>query len=122
MEFFDDAINKTKEVFETVSQKTGEVIATEKQKFDIASLKTKREKDYTALGKVYYKIISEDENAPDAAKTIVEAIKAKDAEIERISAEIQKAKNKKVCPSCGAFIDKNSVFCNICGAKLGGGE
>ena len=120
MEFFDDAINKTKEVFEAVSQKTGEVIATEKQKFDIASLKAKREKDYTALGKIYYKMISDGVDAPDGAKAIAESIKAKDTEIERISAEIQKAKNKKVCPVCGAYIDKSSVFCNVCGAKLGG--
>lgn len=122
MDFFDDAINKTKEVFETVSQKTGEVIATEKQKFDIASLKSKREKDYTALGKVYYKMICGGGEAPDEARAIVEAIKAKDAEIERLSGEIQKTKNKKACPACGAFIDKNSVFCSVCGAKLGGEE
>ena len=122
MEFFDDAISKTKEVFETVSQKTGEVITTEKQKFDIASLKSKREKDYAALGKLYYKTVSGDDNAPEDAKVIIEAIKAKTAEIERLNYEVQKAKNKKICPACGAAIDKNSVFCNICGAKMGGEE
>ncbi|MBO4431996.1 MAG: zinc-ribbon domain-containing protein [Clostridia bacterium] len=122
MEFFDDAISKTKEVFETVSQKTGEVITTEKQKFDIASLKSKREKDFAALGKLYYKALSDDDNAPEDAKVIIEAIKAKNAEIERLFNEIQKTKNKKTCPACGASIDNNSVFCNICGAKLGGEE
>lgn len=122
MEFFDDAINKTKEVFDAVSQKTSEVITTEKQKFDIASLKSKREKDYAALGKVYYNSVAYDENASDEVKEIVEAIKVKNAEIERLSGEVQKAKNKIVCPVCGAGIDKNSVFCNICGAKLNGEE
>ena len=120
MEFFDDALSKTKEVFETVSQKTGEVITAEKQKFDIASLKTKREKDYAALGKLYYKTVCDDEAAPEEVKTVIEAIKAKTAEIERLYGEVQKAKNKTVCPACGAAIDKNSVFCNICGAKLSG--
>ena len=39
MGFLDDAINKTKEVFDVACQKTGEVVTTEKQKFNIASLK-----------------------------------------------------------------------------------
>ena len=122
MEFFDDALNKTKEVFETVSQKTGEVITAEKQKFDIASLKAKCQKDYAALGRLYYKTVCDDENAPEEVKVIVEEIKAKSAEIERLYAEVQKAKNKMICPKCGAAIDKNSVFCNICGAKIDGEE
>ena len=46
MEFLDDAVSKTREVIETVSQKTGEVIAVEKQKYELASLKAKREKDF----------------------------------------------------------------------------
>lgn len=122
MDFFDDAVNKTKEVFETVSKKTSEVIATEKQKFDLSSLKSKREKDFTALGKVYFEMIKDDENAPDNIKETVENIKAKSAEIERLTAEIQNAKNKRVCPACGAYIDKNSVYCNFCGIKFNDGE
>ncbi|MBR4909884.1 MAG: zinc ribbon domain-containing protein [Clostridia bacterium] len=118
MEFFEDALNKTKEVFGTVSQKTGEVIATEKQRFELATVKSKREKDYKALGKIYYGIIKDDASAPEAAKALAESITAKNAEIERLNAEIANAKYKRVCENCGASIDKNSVFCNFCGAKL----
>lgn len=119
MEFFDDAVNKTKEVFETVSKKTSEVIATEKQKFDIASLKSKRDKEFGRLGKIYFEAVKDDENAPEEVKAIVESIKAKSDEIDRLNFEVQNAKNKRVCDNCGANIDKNSVYCNICGAKLG---
>ena len=56
MGFFEDAISKTKEVFDVVCQKTGEIVTTEKQKISIASLKSKREKDYAALGKIYFEI------------------------------------------------------------------
>lgn len=122
MEFFDGAVNKTKEVFETVSMKTGEVIATEKQRFDMNSLKAKREKDYTALGKIYFDIVKDDENAPETVKVKVEDIRAKTAEIERLAREIQNAKNKLICKNCGANIAKNSIYCNICGAKVEDGE
>ncbi|MBO4694103.1 MAG: zinc ribbon domain-containing protein [Clostridia bacterium] len=122
MEFFDDAVNKTKEVFETVSKKTGEVIATEKQRFDMASLKTKREKDYTALGKLYFDLVKDDENAAEDVKVLVDAIKEKSSQIDKLAAQIQGAKNKLICSNCGAKIDNNSIYCNICGEKLGGEE
>ena len=122
MEFFDDAVSKTKEVFETVSKKTSEVITTEKQRFDMASLKSKREKDYTALGKIYFEAVKDDDAASEEVKALMENIKAKTDEIERLAAEIQTAKNKKICDSCGANIDRNSVYCNICGAKQQGSE
>lgn len=122
MEFLDDAVSKTREVIETVSQKTGEVIAVEKQKYELASIKAKREKDFNALGKLYYKAVKDDENAPQEVKSIVEEIKAKSAQIKRLNESIQEARNKRVCKYCGASIDKNSVFCNICGAKLEDGE
>ncbi len=118
MEFFDDAVNKTKEVFETVSKKTGEVIATEKQKFDMASLKNKREKDYTALGKIYFEFVKDDDGAPEAVKELINNIKEKSAEIDRLAAEVQSAKNRRICPKCGAAIDKNSIYCSVCGEKL----
>ena len=122
MDFIDDALTKTKEVIGTVTQRTGEVIAAEKLKFELASLRSKRAADYKALGTIYFDIVKDDESAPDKVKAIVERIKAKDAEIERIIAEMQNARNKRVCNKCGAAIDKNSIFCNICGAKLSDSE
>ena len=118
MEFFDEAVNKTKEVFETVSKRTGEVITTEKQRFEMNSLKTKREKDFTALGKIYFELVKDDENAPEEVKQAVEDIRVKSAEIERLAAVIQGAKNKRICKYCGANIAKKSIYCNICGAKV----
>lgn len=122
MDFFNDAVNKTKEVFETVSKKTGEVITTEKHKFNMASIETKRDKDFIALGKIYFEMIKDDDSAEEQVKEIVENIKSKTDEIERLSGEIQSAKNKLICPKCGASIDKNSLYCNICGEKIYGGE
>lgn len=122
MEFFDDAVNKTKEVFETVSKKTSEVITTEKQRFDMNSLKNKREKDFTALGKIYFELVKDDDGAKDAVKELVAGIKEKSEEIDRLASLIQNAKNRIICPNCGAAVNKNSVYCNICGGKIHGEE
>ena len=118
MGFFDDALNKTKEVLDAAYKKTEEVVVTEKQKFDIQSLKSKRDKDFLALGKIYYSEIKDSEELSDNVKDIVAAIKEKTNEIDRLIEDIQNIKNRRICPNCGVAIAENSVYCNACGVKL----
>ena len=49
---------------------------------------------------------------------VVAAIDEKNAKIDELRREINNIKNKRVCPKCGASIDKCSVYCNFCGEKL----
>lgn len=118
MGFFDDALNKTKEVLNVAYKKTDEVVTIEKLKFSIASLKSKREKDYADLGRIYYELIKESTEIDDNTRNLVDAISEKSEEIARLNEDIQNIKNKRVCPNCNANIDVNSAFCNNCGAKL----
>lgn len=118
MGFLDDAINKTKEVFDVACQKTGEVVTTEKQKFAMASLKSKREKDFADLGKIYYELVKSCNDVDDNTRNLVDAITEKTEEIKRLSEDIQSIKNKKICINCGAILDVNSTYCNNCGIKL----
>jgi len=118
MGFLDDAIIKTKEVFDVACKKTDEVVTTQKQKFNIASLESKCEKDYADLGRIYYKLVKDSTEIDDETRNLVDAIREKCEEITRLKADIQNAKNKRICPNCNANIDVNSVFCNNCGTKL----
>ncbi len=120
MGFFEDALTKTKEALDIAYKKTEEVVNTEKQKFDISSIKSKREKDYAALGKLYYNTVKDntDEGLSDDIKQLISSISEKTAEIDRLNREVQNAKNKRICPVCNANIDINSVYCSVCGAKL----
>ena len=118
MGFLDDALNKTKEVLDAAYKKTEEVVVTEKQKLDIQGLKSKREKDFAALGKLYFADIKDAENLSEDVSTLVSAIKEKSNEIDRLNAEIQSAKNRRICPNCGVAIPENSVYCNACGTKV----
>lgn len=118
MGFLDNAISKTKEVFDVACKKTDEVVTIEKQKFNIASLKSKREKDYADLGKIYYELVKDSTDLSDDARNLVDAISEKNEEIARLNEDIQSIKNKRVCPKCNANIDMNSTYCNNCGEKL----
>lgn len=118
MSFIDDAISKTKEVFDVACKKTDEVVTTQKQKFSIASLESKREKDFADLGRIYFELAKNSNDLTDEARNLVDAISEKNEEIARLNQDIQNTKNKRICPNCNANIDVNSVYCNNCGTKL----
>lgn len=97
MGFLDDAITKTKEVFDVACKKTDEIVTVEKQRFNIASLKTKREKDYIELGKIYFNMIKDDyEDANEEVRNLVCEIIQKNEEIERLTEEIQNIKSQGI--------------------------
>lgn len=118
MDFFDNAIEKAKEVFDVARKKTNDVVSTGKQKFDVATLESKRSKDFESLGKLYYDLIKDTQIEDLKIKAIVDNINDKNEKIEEINKEINNIKNKRICPVCGANIDKFSVFCSLCGAKI----
>lgn len=118
MDFFDNAVNKAKEALDIACKKTGEVVTTSKQKFDVATIESKRSKDFEALGKIYFEMIKDEEIEDFEIKDLVLEIKDKNEKIDALKEEINNAKNKRTCPVCKATIDKLSVYCNICGAKL----
>ena len=118
MDFFDDMVNKAKEAIDVASKKTGEVVKTQKQKFDIDSLESKRAKDFAVLGEIYYNKIKDGAVEDENVSELVLAIKEKSEKIEKLKAEVNSAKNKRICPKCGAAIEQTSNYCNACGAKL----
>ncbi len=118
MDFIDNAVVKAKEVFDVAYKKTSEVVNTQKQKFDIASLENKRAKDFEKIGKIYFEAINDTEIEDESLKELVNSVKEKNRLIEELRSEVNAAKNKTTCPNCNAAIEKNSVFCSACGAKI----
>ena len=118
MDFLDNAISKAKEVVDIAYKKTEEVVLTEKQRFDIVSLNSKIDKDYKALGEIFYNLYKDSEDIPDNAKIIIDDINEKIIKVNELKEEIGESKNKSVCPHCQSYIPKNSVFCSVCGEKL----
>ena len=117
-DFFDNAFDKAKNAFEVAYKKTGEVLSAEKIKFGISSLKTKREKLYAKLGKNYFDSLTETADLGDENKAIYDEIVQINTKIEDLSNELNFVKSNRLCPSCGAVIDENAVFCSKCGAKI----
>lgn len=118
MEFFDNAVNKAKEALDIAYKKTEDVVNVQKSKFDVATIEAKKAKDLEALGLIYYEMIKDSSDNDSAVAELVAAIKDKNEKIDTLRRDIRSTKNKRVCPSCNAEIDKDAVFCSSCGAKV----
>ena len=59
MDFFDETLNKAKEVFDVAKQKTTEAYNVGKQKYDISAMETTLNKLYTAYGKAAFAYFNE---------------------------------------------------------------
>lgn len=118
MDFFDNAVNKAKEAIDVACKKTNEVVNTQKQKLDVAALENKRAKDFELLGMLYYESIKNCGSEDKKINDIVSEINSKNEKIKKLKEEINSAKNKRICPKCGAAVEECSNYCNACGEKL----
>lgn len=114
---FNEAINKTKEVFGVAKGKTVEAVNIGKMKYDLAAAQKELEKLYARLGNEAFDKLAEIEVSP-AVKVTIDSIKEKKEQIKKAKEELLKAQAKRICPKCGAAIDENAVFCSICGERL----
>ena len=118
MDYFDKALNKTKEAFGVAKQKTTEADNIGKQKYEIAVLEKELEKLFTKLGKTAYSEFKDSDGASAEIKSAISAVSEKQAEIKKAKEELLKAQSKRVCPNCSAPIDENSAYCSFCGSKV----
>ncbi len=118
MGFIDEALYKTKEVFDVTVKKTEKTFNVEKLKIKVSSVKSKMEKDYAELGKTYYTALKKSASVPENFADLVESIDKKAEELKDLKQQIAEETDKKVCPDCGAYVTKESVFCNVCGTKI----
>ena len=117
-EIFDDVVINAKAAAAVVSKKASTVYDTSKHKITAAEIRGEINKKLRDIGKYTYKkeVFGVDTSA-EIAQAIAEVKELKE-NLGIINAHIDSVKNQKKCPQCEAKVPRNSVFCNICGAKL----
>ena len=118
MDFLDEVLGKAKDMFDIAKNKTEEAVAIGKQKYDIASMESRLNKSYGALGRLYFETYKSEENIPDELKALIMEINSELEAIEIARAEIVKIKGTRFCAKCGGAVTEAAVFCNHCGVKL----
>lgn len=117
-EILDDVVVNAKAAASVVSKKATCVYDSSKQKLAAAELRGEINKKLKELGALTYKMqISSVDCTDDIAKLVNEISELKE-NLDTINQNLASAKNQKKCPQCGVNVPKNSLFCNICGAKI----
>lgn len=117
-EILDDVVVNAKAAASVVSKKANYVYDSSKQKIAAAELRGEINKKLRELGALTYKSQTTTSDCSADITKIVGDITELKENLDTINQNIASAKNQKKCPQCGANVPKNSLFCNICGAKL----
>jgi len=106
-----------------ISNVSKDVVDKVKSNNDVGKLKQQVEYEeakiydgYIELGKDLYE--NKPEKMSEGAQKVCADIDARLSRISRIKIQINDIKGIKICPSCGATITNNFLFCGLCGAKL----
>ena len=117
MGFFEEAVEKAKEVYDIAAKKTSEVVSIQKLKFQASQVNSKLSKDFETLGRLYFESVKESGEQTEYVE-IVDSIVEKLAQLDEIEEQINEQRKTKVCSNCGVKNDETASFCNNCGEEL----
>jgi ribosomal protein L40E len=116
MDFFDKLGETIVSAGKDVGQKAKDVSEVAKLKMDIRSKEDFVEKQYAALGKIYFEEHKDETECEQSEQIFL--IKEALEEVERMKAEVLKIQGSTECPGCGAKMPEDAAFCSNCGTKL----
>lgn len=115
---FDDVVVNAKAAANAVSQKASAVCDVSKHKLTAAEIRGEINKKLRELGALTYKSQTKGADVAEQISVLVSEITEFKDNLSIINEHIASSKNQKRCPQCDASVPKNSLFCNICGARL----
>lgn len=117
-EFFDDVVVNAKTAATAVSKKAALVYDASKHKFTAAEIRGDINKRLRDLGKFTYKEKVHGADMSAEIDSAIAEIKELKENLDIINNHLDDIMEQKKCPQCDAKVPKNSLFCNICGAKI----
>ena len=117
-DFFDDVVVNAKTAAETVSKKAAQVYDASRHKFTAAEIRGDINNKLKDLGKFTYKERVHGVDMSAEINAAIAEIKELKENLEIINNHLDNLMEQKKCPQCEAKVPKNSLFCNICGAKI----
>ncbi|MCD8025859.1 MAG: zinc ribbon domain-containing protein [Clostridiales bacterium] len=115
---FDDMVVNAKAAASAVSKKASEVYDSSKHKITASEIRNDINSKLRDLGAITYKAQTQNVDMSEQIAETVEQITELKDNLAAVNEHIAAAKNQRKCPNCDASVPKNSLFCNICGAKL----
>lgn len=120
MEFLDMLGKKASEAYKMTADKTGKIAKETKMKLRIGELKNQVNGLYQKIGKEIYEkhVLKEKYENEEMVEELCTQIDVLSDEIDDLSNQCLKLRDKKQCPNCFKEINKEDNFCPNCGEKL----
>jgi hypothetical protein len=118
MGLLDDVMVNVKSAATTVSKKTNDIVDYSKLRFTASGLVNEIRKKYQTLGEEVYTCSKIGSNDSQDIELIIQEIDDLKAQLQATNELLTTARHKITCPKCKAVLDKESAFCNKCGAKI----
>ncbi|MBP3602871.1 MAG: zinc-ribbon domain-containing protein [Lachnospiraceae bacterium] len=71
---------------------------------------------YEQIGKKYVEVLGE--SADENFKELLDLLKASQDKVEEYRNNVKELKGVSNCPTCGAEVANNALFCAVCGTKM----
>lgn len=117
MGFFDDLGKKANKLSQDVARKTKNLSEIARLNREVNLTKNKINAEYREIGKKLYDEFlagKKDERFAESYNTIKDSFDF----ISQSEEKILELKEITICPSCGAELDMECIFCGKCGAKI----
>lgn len=116
MGLISDMKKRTTSTSSATVEKNQEITATTKLDFAINEARGQIEEYYKQIGELYFEKYKDNPSAELAG--LVENIKNKSFEIDKMNIQIIKLRGFTICPQCNAEVSINARFCCMCGFKI----
>ncbi len=118
MAFFEDFLNKAKDVAGVVEEKTTDFVSVTKLKMALSDVKREMAATMEGLGRLVYDAHKTDADVSELMQQAYERA----AELEAKQRELEKAlcvyQNASVCEACGTVNTDDAHFCKSCGKEI----
>lgn len=120
MTFFEELGKTIADKSKVVVDKAKDMTEVIQLKSQISSERSIIEETYARIGRAYFD--AHKNQTEDPYMDEFNQIKSRMKKIEALEEMVSKLEGTRVCAECGAKVDRNSIFCGKCGARLEGVE
>lgn len=118
MEFLGVVREKLTTATKSAAKKTNEIVEVTKLKAAISDELATVDKTLRSIGEAIYETYKTGEEGDASLEEKCTALDEAYERIEELNARIAELKNTKICPTCKKLMEKDAVFCSVCGERF----
>ena len=118
MDFLDTLKDKISQTTRVVAKKSNELVELTKLRAQAADQEREIDGILRKIGQALYDAYKTGGESYDSIEEFCEELDAAYAQLSELQGKIGELKNVKKCPACQKEMDKDAVFCSVCGGRF----